>query len=615
MADLKPITTPVRHRKFLVLDIESKDGASRTAAGFTRPFMVGVYDGDSYHEFRDKEPGQGDWKRRYYWDGGCVDQAMRHILSRDYRGHHIYAHNAGRFDYLFLLPWLMHAGERLGFTFGIIPVSSSIQLLDVKRGNAEQWNRWRFLDSYKLIPTSLDRAAKAFGLPGKVEHNLGLHENDPRWSVYLKQDCVALYQVVEKFHDYVENVLCGEVGITAPSTAVKLFRRQYLKESYPRAEETHEFIREGYVGGRVEVFRKEGHGLRYYDINSSYPAAMLESMPVGIATKLEGEPPPWIQKEQIGFIRAKVIVPDDIVIPPLPIKCNTNEPHACHANGKLIFPVGRLKGVWEWDELQNAVEHGAVIEEWEESVWFPKVKLFTDFVHDLYRYRDKNQPDYDPGLADVVKILLNATYGKFGMKTLRRQIHRWDDPDLPENAKPASHDAESPIWYSEKVVDAAYIMPQISARVTALARLRLWRYMYSAIQAGGDLYYCDTDSVITNAFLESSTELGALKDELPEHSGKLHGRFVGPKVYMLQDGPFQKCKAKGIERPTFAKIEELLSGGTIYQERLEKIGAMAQSGFLRGPRMYTVPRRIRPDLGKRLFLDDGTTVPLKLAMW
>lgn len=612
---LSPINTPIRHRKFLVLDIESKDGQSRTKPGFTRPFMVGVYDGDSYHEFRDKDPNQGDWKRRYYWEGGCVDQAMRHILTRAYRGHHIYAHNAGRFDYLFLLPWLMQAGDRLGFKFTIIPVSSSIQLLDIRKDSENDWVRWRFLDSYKLIPTSLDKAAKAFNLPGKVEHDLGLHEADPRWSAYLKQDCVALYQVVEKFHDYVENVLCGEVGITAPSTAVKLFRRQYLKGSIPRAQETHEFIREGYFGGRVEVFQREGRGLRYYDINSSYPAAMLQPMPVGEATTIEGEPPKWLKEEQIGFIRANIIIPEDIAIPPLPIKCNTEEEHAKHANGKLIFPVGRISGVWEWDELRNAVEAGCTIEEWKESVWFPKVTLFRDFVLDLYRYRDRSNPGYDPGLADVVKILLNASYGKFAMKTLRKQIHRWDDPDLPDDATPAGHDPEAPIWYSEKVVDAPYIMPQISARVTALARLRLWRYMAEAVKKGGTLYYCDTDSIITDVELESSTELGALKDEFPEHSGALHGRFVGPKVYMLKDGPFERCKAKGIEKPTFEKIEELMAGGVIYQERLEKIGAMCQSGFSRGPRMYTVPRRINPDKGKRLVMEDGSTVPLKLTMW
>lgn len=614
MSDLKPLTSPVKHKKFLVIDIESKKDASRTEAGFTRPFMVGVYDGESYHEFRDKRPGSGDWRRRYFWEGGCVDQAMRFILSAKYRGHQIYAHNAGRFDYLFLLPWLMYEGERLGYRFTIIPVSSSIQLMDIRK-NGDEWGRWRFLDSYKLIPIGLDKAAKSFGLPGKVEHNLGLHEMDPHWSVYLKQDCVALYQVLEKFHDYVENVLLGEVGITAPATSVKLFRRRYLKGTYTREQETHEFVREGYVGGRVEVFRREGTGLRYYDINSSYPAAMLEAMPAGIATKVEGEPPRWLQEEQIGFIRAKVTVPEDVIIPPLPLKCHTDEAHAKHANGKLIFPVGRLTGVWEWDELRNAVEAGCTIEEWQESVWYPKVHLFTDFVHDLYKYRDKSDPKYDPGLADVVKILLNSAYGKFGMKTLRRQIHRWDDPNLPEDSKPAGHNPESPIWYSEKTVDADYIMPQISARVTALARLRLWRFMADAMRRGGNLYYCDTDSIITDVFLESSTALGALKDELPEHSGKLHGRFVGPKVYMLQDGPFRKCKAKGIERPTFEKIESLLDGGVIYQERLEKIGQLAGAGFLRGPRTYQVPRHINPDLGKRLFNDDGTTRPLVLNMW
>lgn len=607
---LAPIVGPIRKRKFLVFDIESKDGSSRTKAGFTRPFMVGVYDGQSYNEFRDEEPSKGDWRKRYYWDNGCVDKAMRHILSSKYRGHYIYAHNGGRFDHLFLLPWLMHNGERLGFSFMVIPVCSSIQLLDVRDS---QGHIWRFLDSFRLIPTSLDKAAKSFNLDGKVQHDLGLHENDPSWTIYLKQDCVSLYQILEKFHDYVENVLCGEVGITAPSTAVKLFRRKYLKKEVGRAVDTHTFVREGYFGGRVEVFQKEGEGLRYYDINSSYPAAMLEDMPVGEALRFTEEPSPGVTESMLGFVRAKVIVPDDIPVPPLPIRGAFEE--APHANGKLIFPVGNLTGVWEWSELKNAIDAGVELVEWGESVWYERQPLFREYVLDMYRYRDKSLPGYDQGLADVVKIMLNSTYGKFGMKTLRKQIHRWDDPKLPDNAVPAGPDPDCPVWYSEREVDADYIMPQISARVTALARVRLWRYLMEAIKKGGRIYYSDTDSLLTDVELETGTALGMLKDEYPEHSGKLYGIFIKPKLYIISNGPFVKVKAKGIEQPTVQKIQTLLDGGTIYQDRLEKIGTMARNGFLRGPRMNRIPRRLLDEPGKRLIQPDGSTVPIKLRMW
>lgn len=628
MANFTPLKGRRRPKNFLVLDIESKDGESLTDPGFTRPFMVGIYDGEIYVEFRDSEEMQakaaavvadgGEWPERYYQEGGCVDRAMRYLLRKKYRGHQIYAHNAGKFDYLHLMPWLMTmGGEQFGVKFSLIPVASSIQVLDVWRSvggvTDAKSRRWRFLDSIKLIPTSLDKAGKAFGFEGKLKHDLSLHELDPRWSEYLKQDCVLLFNVLTKFHHYIEEVLQGDVGITAPATAVKTFRRTYLKKAVPRSEDSHEFVRSGYVGGRVEPFTREGSNLYYFDINSSYPAAMLQDMPVGRATQWTGTPPERFLHGRLGFCEVDIEVPSTVNIPPLPVR-GTRE---LGLPEKLLFPTGRLRGIWEWDEIQMAMEYGAVIHKWHQSWWFQGEQFFGDFVRELYQYRDKSNPNYDPGLDAIVKILLNATYGKFGMRTLRRTIYRWDDPDLPNGAEPANKNPDSLVWYADEVVDAPYIMPQVAARVTALARIRLYRAMMLAELLGGTVYYCDTDSVITDVVLPTSNELGALKDEYPQHGGKIHGQFLGPKLYMLEDGQGEviTVKAKGLQNRTRENVELLAKGGTIIVNRLEKVGTLAQLQFSRGPRMISVPRTLRPESGKRVFHDDGTSSPYNVRMW
>jgi hypothetical protein len=647
--DLTPLTGPVKRRPFIVLDIESKDGDTQEM-GMTRPFMVGVYGkikkpegillpGDpvpdiepSYEAFFD-QGSDGRWDERFWQPGGCVDRAMRFILRRRFEGHYIYAHNAGRFDFLFLLPWLMNVGVGLGYRFSIIPVASSIQVLDVWKGREresdgfiEREHVWRFLDSYRLIPTSLDKAAKAFGLQGKLKHDLNLPEDDPRWVDYNGQDCSELFDVLVRFHDYIENILMGEVGVTAPATSMKIFRRNYLKHAVPRSVSTHAFVRTGYVGGRVEPYELEAEGLRYFDINSSYPRAMLDTMPAGPAVHCDGEPPQSFRESRIGFVEADVEVPY-MHIPVLPIKDKEN--------GKLIFPYGRLSGVWEWDELQVALSEGAQIVRWGHSVWFEPVYLFKDFIESLYAYRDKNNPLFDPGLSDVAKNMMNSHYGKYGMKTLRKQLFLYDDPKRPEGAVPLSDDPESIIYVAEEEVDAAYIMPQISARVTALGRIRLWRGMKSAscpacwplrcrCRRNEFVAYTDTDSILTPTMLQTSSALGDLKDEIPEHSGKLYGKFIGPKVYILRlelgDFPgeepyFEKVKAKGLERSNRKKVEKLARGGVIYQQRLEKVGSLARAGFRRGPTMTRVPRRILQTEGKREIMANGHTRPFKVAMW
>jgi hypothetical protein len=136
--------------------------------------------------------------------------------------------------------------------------------------------------------------------------------------------------------------------------------------------------------------------------------------------------------------------------------------------------------------------------------------------------------------------------------------------------------------------------------------------------------YTDTDSGITPTMLPTGSKLGELKDEIQEHSGRLKGKFLGPKVYVLsltkpefpwEGDHYEKVKAKGLERRDRRTVEKLARGGVVYQKRLEKVGTLARAGFLRGPRMVTVPRRILPTEGKRVMHEDGSTSPIRVEMW
>lgn len=555
MSSLEPLRGSVRAKKFLTFDIESKADEG-DEPGFERPFLVGIYDGEKYHSFRD-EHHRGDWRRRYYWSGGCLDQAMRFLLKKKYRGWLVYGHNAGRFDYLHVLPWLEFLGQRHGFMFQVVPVASSIQLLSVARRRSKDAptskgrNRaksWDFVDSYRLMPLSLDAAAKAFGLEGKLKHDLRMPESDPRWETYNEQDCRQLYEVMQRFHSYVEGRLGGQVGITAASTAVNLWRRSYLDHSVERNEQTHEFVRPSYVGGRCEPFILKGEKLRYYDINSSYPNVMQRDMPGELIGQFDGEIP-WqlLNERAVGFVEADVYV-DKCRIPPLPVRGDGKK-----LPNKLLFPWGHLRGTWDWAELSYALEHGARIERIHRSVWYEGDPFFRQFVEHLYPLRDQRREDYDAGLAAIAKILLNSCYGKTGQKLLRKKLYLWNDPELPENAYPASTKADDDsvdaiYWYAETEVDAPYIMPQTASHVTALARVEWHKWAMYTHSLGGNVYYGDTDSLIVDVELPTEPGmLGALKDEYPEQSGSINGVFLGPKMYLLESWDFQKVKYKGVE--------------------------------------------------------------------
>lgn len=658
---LTPLTSAIKSKKFLVLDFESKDEAT-DARGFTRPFLAGIYDGE-YQAFWN-DGVMEEWGD-YWREGNCVDGAMRALLTRKYRGWSIYAHNGGRFDFLFLLPWLMNIGRGLGFEFSITPVSSSILALDVWRrrlpGAEFQRSEWRFLDSYKLIPLGLNDAAASLRIETLIGDALKLPEeerakwlqvltkgmtsaqalgkkqkidldlpasNRVTWAAYNRQDCWLTYAVVSTFHQYVETVLLGEVGITLPATAMKLFRRRYLHAPIARTMKSHDFIRESYCGGRCEDFVKEGKGLYYYDINSSYPAAMLELMPVGAGVRKARRLPDYADAgTHVGFVRCDVEVPK-MNIPPLPVKSGGGMPGI---PAKLLFPTGRLSGIWEWGELSYALSLGCRIERIHESWWYEGAPVFRDYVNTLYAYRDKDSASYDPGLGTVAKGNLVSLYGKFAMKDERTKIFTITDPDRPSGSTPAyAGDPECELFYFDEVTDAEYIVPQISARITALGRVSLHKFIRLAETTKvpnsdrmGSVYYTDTDSVICDVILPTSNRLGDIKLEHGDYAGEICGTFLGPKLYVLETSRpwhpplhhFEIVRAKGFEERTKKVIDLIAKGETVFNRKLQKIGGMVRKNFSAGPVMLNVPRTLLGGAGKRVRLPDGSTVAYDLQMW
>lgn len=618
-----------KHVNFATWDIESKDGDSQKP-GFTRPFMVGLYDGKRYQPCFDLTRG-GHWGSRYWRAGGCVDQFMMTALQPAYDGWWFGAHNAGAFDSLFLLPWLRYNRLALGLKVEMLLAGGSLLAIDVRQGR----RKWRFVDTLKLLPMTVDAAAETFGVTRKYcnddgspildrdGNNFGLnaHEDDPGWLPYNRRDCVVLHDVMHKSRRLVEEVFGGELGMTAPSTAIKTFRRSFMQEPIHRGRIAHALVRYSYAGGRTEPLATEGRGLGYFDINSSYVASMRELMPVGAPMVWRGRPPARFTagSGHVGFVEALVHVPD-CDIPPLPIRADSRylPEKAAATHDKLIFPVGYLRGVWEWGELQHAIECGAEVIEWHASVWFEAKPILRGFMEKLYRFRDKshchecgeklgadfpegfdpfhcsacNRAGYDQGLDHWAKLLGNSTYGRFAMNPVRQKLWWQDDDHRPYAALPfCADDPDSPLWYSEEEEDDVTIIPQISARITALSRVLLHKaaleatsrtlvvcsscvsratYDRDGIYQGGTgrygdpellglhggtpvgfggkdrcgcgasahrrrgrVYYMDTDSIMTDVVMPTSDELGALKDEIPRLSGHMAGRFLAAKLYRL----------------------------------------------------------------------------------
>jgi hypothetical protein len=741
---LTPLKGKVKKRKIVTFDIESKDGDTQNR-GFTRPFLVDFFDGEKHYEFRNSPSvAHLPWETRHIERGGCIDKFMRWLfgmdgcrfcnytdnlsratergrgcaLCREHRRRFIakscdiYSHNGGRFDELFLIGWLLK--NRRYVRFEVTSAGNRVQRLEVTpvgKGKHSTLS-WSFLDSAALIPLSLHKIGKdivggvekiaavqnsmALAKEKKVDHNLDLHEDDPDWTTYVRADNEVLFLGLHRFIELIRD-LGGDIGVTAPSTSMKLFRMKYQKRTIMRNRHfkscdglcknvivrpdgskmpcatfcdfschgcAHAFAREGYYGGRTELFRRKGRNIQYYDINSSYPASMLEDMPVGDMLELDCNLS-WdalraMRKSHIGFIECEVEIPPGVEVPPLPVR----------HDGKLVFPTGRFRGVWDFDELEllfHPLVRGRVIKVYR-SVWYEADTVFLTMVRKLYHYRTKHQGecytndkgkgsvcgqkscnvDYTESIAFVAKLMLNSLYGKFGMREDRTgvvMVGEGEEPPMDEGW-PMNGQHSSPFWEVERYVDAAYVIPQISAHITTLSRIRLWRGMAEVVERGGVLYYVDTDSIMCSVPITTSDGLGGWKRE--EVGNLLEGEFILPKLYQLkmhkqhcidlhcpgcsrpadhphrhdcEDKECQGCavsveKMKGVQHrnQTPESYRHMVyEKGTIEGIRLTQARTMFNKGML-SPTMVPAKKSLQTEYDKRVMLPDGSSVALHLEL-
>lgn len=678
-------------RRYAVLDIEAR--------AWVHPYAVGIL-------------GNGVYKQTD-GEGSCIGDALEYVLTPDFAGQWIYAHNGGNYDFLFLVRELLKPKFAGKYRVELTPVGSTIIRIDVLESAAgqhrpgcedkrcsgcaakrkgERLQKWSFLDSAKLMPLALADLGEAFGITKKVKlsmsyDDLALPENSKVMSEYLKTDCRSLYEAIGVMQQRI-NTLGGQIGVTLPATSLDLFRRKFqrrdiytnrhwihcpeFKKNTSRKGEVecvkispsescclHEFIRLSYFGGPAQIFRSTFVGkkaveedaagklaypltdeqratfdpafpvAKMYDINSHYPACMLEPMPVGEAIELTNLTEEEVFSNShnfVGIVECDVEIPKDCYLPPLPVQ----------HGGKLMFPAGRLRGVWDAAELKLLPKVGGVIAKTYRSVWFEQEPVFVDFIREIYKYRDKSRSDWHKGMDFIAKILMNAAYGKYAMRVLRTMILM--RPELHEGMTPIDFDSD--VWSEDVMLNPSYIIPQLAVHIVALARVKLWNLNNSVVQAGGRLYYNDTDSLVTAGVnLPTGPGLGALKLEKTIH----RAAFVLPKLYLIEtEEPNKKktaekhltIKSKGMgpgirigeagDDPLDKQLSEeefrsvTLHGGTITRHRLTKLAeglrdfAKSRTEF---PRVIASPKSIKSAYDKRVIKADFDTEPLYLEQW
>jgi hypothetical protein len=334
---------------------------------------------------------------------------------------------------------------------------------------------------------------------------------------------------------------CEELGLESiPATLGTLCVKAYTAGGGQNWHEASEESGNALRGARVELFCGGGSGrIAYVDINSLYPWCMTQNFPECFETMQIKKTPSTSSGQGryalggYGICDCDVYVPKNSVIAPLPIR---------DEEGRLLFPVGNLRGVWTLAELRNAVQHGAVVK---------KIRSMLGSMTGKPYYRDYIVENYDRRLAAKSdaeklfwKLLMNNLYGRLAISD---EISR--SMILTEDNK----DREDGIPYGKKILCTcktplpAFTNYLHAAHVLSYARIRLFEFLKKIPPA--DLIYCDTDSIIFfcrgDLPFACSTTLGEMK---LEKMGVRCEPYL-PKVYTFTDQTNKtEYKAKGIPK-------------------------------------------------------------------
>jgi DNA polymerase type B, organellar and viral len=455
---------------------------------------------------------------RDFWGDDCVLDFVGFLESMPPML--LYAHNGGKFDFLFLLD---HITE---------PFLIGSRIVKAKLGQHE------IRDSFSIIPQALGAYQKdtidyAWFTPEKRE----MHKNDIL--EYLASDCENLLELVGKFRERFGDKL------TIASTAItELEKFHPLEHKGQRHDET---FRDYYLGGRVEFFEQgliEGD-FKVYDVNSMYPHAMAEyAHPCG----------DWFYTRDLDVALAAPVA-------------------FIHAKVKRCVGFGvRTKSGLNWGEYSGEMKictHELIsalardeieLERVYNCMVFPESQNFKTFVDHWMNEKISAEKSGDKAGRMFAKLIANSAYGKTAQNPLNFKEYKIvQENDLVDTEiwEPYDTFGKHEIYRRDNPSSRGFIDVSIGASITSASRSILATALSYSIRP----IYCDTDSIICESLSLDlhGSRIGAWKTEAK--ADRIY--IAGKKLYAAFDGDWHVKTASKGARLTPHEIARVALGETI----------------------------------------------------
>jgi len=561
-------------------------------------------------------------------DKNLIVDCLNTMLVNKYNGYTFYIHNLN-YDGVFILNKLKAFNKLQDnevFKIKAFYKDNSILKLEVGKDK----NKIIFMDSSNLLKGKLRDLCQAFNIDfdkgyfpydfvnrttlnyigktpsyefwtdlDKDEYN-NLIKND--WNLkeecltYLEKDLECLLQIINLFNKYVFRKFGMQItnSLTISRLSLNIFMKDFIKDaSIPLIKDNiYDDIKNAYYGGVTEVYKPYGENLYYYDVNSLYPFAAINSMCSNKYTYVKAFNEKLILENLFGFFYCKIETTNHY-LGLLPRR----------DKGTLLMPNGNWTGWYFSEELKFAAKHGYKITVLEGYHFEKSEQVFDEYIHYLYNIKSTTKNKVE---KSVMKSLLNNLLGRFGLNIYKpttevvnsdyldllistRQVNSFykiTDNDYlvsyyPQISKDicTSHGIDYIKALSEnkdkKSNEFSDVSLVISAAVTAYSRIYMNKIKLNILEQKGNIYYTDTDSIVTDIKLDDKlvgNDLGQFKLEYEI----LKGYFISSKTYclVLKDSkiPFV-CKSKGLDNKqlTVEDFDKLYNGTSLEMTKLSAI--------------------------------------------
>lgn len=435
-----------------------------------------------------------------------------------------------------------------------------------------------YLDTFNWFKSSIEQIGKDVGLPKrKINFKKATKQ---QLADYCMRDVEIIEKCVVEYLKFLREHDLGTFRYTIAGQGLQAFKHRFKPKDVNIVlhdnPDALRLERESYRGGRncCYALGKLPNKLYYkLDVNSGYPFVM----------KYFKYPTRLISVKYLSIDMLRKILQNEnrCVIARAVIKLS-EDALGVRLGNQLVFPTGEIAGTFTTEELKYALEHGEIVHVGEAAI-YEAHNIFEDYISFFYSLKLKYEREGNKTYRLFAKYFMNCLSGKFGQQIPKNQVKLINYYAQPQYVHYYDLDAKKHvrrlafghrvITFSTEKKEGYDSFPSISSHITANMRLYLYRLQKLVLDGGGDVYYTDTDSLITDKqgykilaqepFMVINRKLEPF---IGENLGQLKIEGIARKVVLhgLKDYVFGKeVKIKGIRKDA-VQLSEVMFEQTIF---------------------------------------------------